>query len=226
MWFKAFLRRPSCTVVSGDKMRNKASGPGWPTTQTAQGRLPERLRGGDQEATRGRSPSGGWGSGHGAFCVGSPRPGLLGAFKSRRQSAHEAQRPWWATGPLRGVVATGVMASKAEDCALLAELQRQRGITPVPTPRTNRAHTVERRQLMHALNRPRNRRLRRQRGQTVEPMQGVVQDIFALERCGMRGHHHNRWLFAAMGAAVPLHQARALTTHRSTWKIKQAVLGW
>jgi hypothetical protein len=49
-------------------------------------------------------------------------------------------------------------------------------------------------------------------------------DIFALERCWMRGHRNNRWLFAAMGVAVQLHQARALKTHRSTWKIKQEVL--
>lgn len=67
--------------------------------------------------------------------------------------------------------------------------------------------------------------MRKQRGQTVEPMQGVMKDIFALERCWMRGQRNNRWLFAAMGVAVQLHQARALKAHRSTWKIKQEVLG-
>jgi hypothetical protein len=41
----------------------------------------------------------------------------------------------------------------------------------------------------------------------------------------MRGQQNNRWLFAAMGIAVQLHQARALKAHRSTWKIKQEVLG-
>ena len=79
--------------------------------------------------------------------------------------------------------------------------------------------------MIQVLNLPTNRRLRKQRGQTVEPMQGVVKDIFALDRCGMRGSRHNRWLFAAMGVAVQLHQARALRAHRSTWKIKQEVLG-
>jgi hypothetical protein len=84
---------------------------------------------------------------------------------------------------------------------------------------------VERQQMINLLNRPKNRRLRQQRGQTVEPMQGVVKGIFALERCWMHGHRNNRWLFAAMGVAVQLHQVRALKTHRSTWKIKQEVLG-
>jgi hypothetical protein len=89
----------------------------------------------------------------------------------------------------------------------------------------NSDHTEVRQQMINVLNRPTNRRLRQQRGQTVEPMQGVVKDIFALERCWMRGHRHNRWLFAAMGVVVQQHQARALKAHRSPWKIKQAVLG-
>ncbi len=69
------------------------------------------------------------------------------------------------------------------------------------------------------------RRLRQQRGHTVEPRQGVVKDIFALERCWLRGHRNNRWLFAAMGVTVQLHQARALKMHCSPWKIKQEVFG-
>ena len=41
----------------------------------------------------------------------------------------------------------------------------------------------------------------------------------------MRGHGNNRWLFAAMGVAVQLQQANAFKERRSTWKIKQEVLG-
>jgi hypothetical protein len=121
----------------------------------------------------GKRYSDGWVYGHGSFCVVSPGPCVLGAFKYMRNSDH----------------------------------------------------TEVRQQMINVLNRPTNRRLRQQRGQTVEPMQGVVQDIFALERCWMRGHRHNRWLFAAMGVVVQQHQARALKAHRSPWKIKQAVLG-
>jgi hypothetical protein len=98
-------------------------------------------------------------------------------------------------------------------------------MTLLTTPRKNSDHTEARQRMIQILNLPINRKLRQQRGQTVEPLQGVVKDIIALDRCWMRGHRHNRWLFAAMGVAVPRHQARALKAHRSTWKIKQEVLG-
>jgi hypothetical protein len=39
-------------------------------------------------------------------------------------------------------------------------------------------------------------------------MQGLVKGIFCLERCWMRGHRHDRWLFAAMAITVQLHQAK------------------
>ena len=142
-----------------------------------------------------------------------------------RHSGHAATRLWWETGPRRGVVETVMMAGKADDQALFAAFQRQRGMTLLTTPRQNSDQTAARQQMINVLNRPQNRRLRQQRGQTVEPMPGVVKDIFALERGWRRGHRHHRWLFAAMGVAVPRHQARALKAHRSTWKIKQEVLG-
>jgi hypothetical protein len=225
MYCKSFLQSTSCQVVSGDKMMNKALGPVWHTKQKAQGIIPARLRGVDQEATWSKSHSDGWVYGHGSFCLVSHSPCLLGAFKYMRNSAHEAKRLWWETGHLRGLVETVMMDSKADDQDLFAEFQRQRGMTLLTTPRQQSARTVERQQMITVLNLPQNRRLRQQRGQTVEPMQGVVKDIFALERCWMRGQRNNRWLFAAMGVAVQLHQARALKAHRSTWKIKQEVLG-
>jgi hypothetical protein len=225
MFFKSFLQSISMKVVSGDKMMNKAWGPVWHTKHRAQGIIPDGLRGLDQEATWGKSHSDGWVYGHGSFCLVSHDPCVLGAFKYMRNSANEAKRLWLETGHLRGIVRTVIMDGKADDQALFAEFQRQRGMTLLTTPRRNSDHTVERQQMIKILNRPMNRKLRRQRGQTVEPMQGVVKDIFALERCWMRGHRNNRWLFAAMGVAVQLHQARALKAHRSPWRIKQEVLG-
>jgi hypothetical protein len=118
-----------------------------------------------------------------------------------------------------------MMDGKADDQDLLAEFQRQRGMILLTTPRKNSDHTAERQQMINVLNRPKNRKLRKQRSQTVEPMPGVVKDIFALERCWMRGHWNNRWLFAAMRVAVQLHRAKALSEQRSTWQIKQEVLG-
>jgi hypothetical protein len=222
---KSFLQRTSCQVVNGEKMMNQAWGPVWHTKHNAQGLLPERLRGVDQEATWSKSHRDGWVYGPGSFCWVSPSPCLLGAFKSMRNSAHEATRLWWETGQLRGLVTTVIMDGKADEQALLAAFQRPRKMPLVTTPRKPSDHTAARQRMIRVLNLPIHRKLRQQRGQTVEPMQGVVKDIFALERCWMRGHRNHRWLFAAMGVAVQLHQARALKAHRSTWKIKQEVLG-
>jgi hypothetical protein len=212
-------------VVSGDQMMHQAWGPVWHPKHRAQGIIPEGLRGLDQDATWGTSLSDGWVYGHGSCCVVSHAPGVLGAFKSMRNRAHEAKWLWWETGHLRGVVTTVIMDGKADDQALVAEFQRQRKMTLLTTPRKNADHTEARQPMLQVLNLPTNRLLRKPRGQTVEPMQGVVKEIFALDRCGRRGHRHHRWLFAAMGVAVQLHHARALKAHRPTWKIKQEVLG-
>jgi hypothetical protein len=206
-------------VGSGDTRMHQAWGPGWPTKPRAQGVVPEGLRGVDREATRGNSHSDGWVYGPGSCCVVSHDPGVLGALKSSRNRANAATRRWLATGDLRGVVTPGVRDGNAEDQALCAELQRQRRMTVWPTPRRPSHQTAARQRLLHLRNRPSHRQRRRPRGQTIEPRQGVVKDSFALERCWMRGQRNNRWRVAAMGVAVPWHQAKALTAHRSTWKI-------
>jgi hypothetical protein len=225
MFFKSFLQNTSINVVSGDKMMNTAVGPVWHAKQKAQGLIPEGLHGVDREATWGQSHSAGWVYGPGSFCLVSHGPCVLGAFKSMRNSANEAKRLWLETGHLRGVVETVMMDGRADDQDLFAEFQRQRGMTLLTTARKNSDHTAKRQQMRKVLNRPKNRSLRKQRGQTVEPMQGLGKDIFTLERCWMRGHWPNCWLFAAMGVAVQRHQVRALKGQRSTWKIKQEVLG-
>lgn len=65
----------------------------------------------------------------------------------------------------------------------------------------------------------------KERSTTVEPMQGLVADIFELDRCWMRGDTNNRWSFAAMGIAVQMAQWSAWKQRRSTWDIKSDVLG-
>ena len=65
----------------------------------------------------------------------------------------------------------------------------------------------------------------RERSYKVEPMQGLVKDIFELDRCWMRGNSNNRWIFAAMGLTVQMHQLQAFKQGRSTWNIKELVLG-
>jgi hypothetical protein len=53
----------------------------------------------------------------------------------------------------------------------------------------------------------------------------IVKDIFDLERCWMRGEQNNRWLFAAMGLTIQMYQLDAFKKSRSTWNIKEQVLG-
>jgi hypothetical protein len=70
-----------------------------------------------------------------------------------------------------------------------------------------------------------HKKIYRERAYKVEPMQGIVKDIFDLERCWMRGDENNRWLFAAMGLAIQMHQLQAFKLGKSTWNIKKQVLG-
>ena len=93
------------------------------------------------------------------------------------------------------------------------------------TPRKGTVTKPERQHMITVLTQKKHPHLYKQRRSTVEPMQGLVQDIFDLETCWMRGREHNRWLFAAMGVVIQMHQYRAWQEGRSTWAIKQEVLG-
>jgi len=150
---------------------------------------------------------------------------MLGAFKWMRNSGHEAKRMWLETGQLTGLITTVLMDSKADDQALFREFHRQRGILLLTTARKGAAKSPARQRMVKVLKQRKNQRLYKQRSYTVEPRQGLLKDIFELERCWMRGNVNNRWLFAAMGVAVQMHQYRAWHAGRSLWAIKQEVLG-
>jgi hypothetical protein len=179
----------------------------------------------DTEATWSYSKSDGWVYGHSTFCMVACHSCLLGTFKWMRNSGHEAKRMWLETGKLKGLITTVLMDSKADDQALFFELQRQRHILLRTTTRKGKDKSPNRKRMIKVLQQQKNKRLYKQRSYTVEPMQGLVKDIFELERCWMRGHANNRWLFAAMGLVVQMHQYRAWTEGRSTWAITQEVLG-
>jgi hypothetical protein len=70
------------------------------------------------------------------------------------------------------------------------------------------------------LKQSKNQQIYKQRRYTGEPMQGLLKDIFELDKCGMWGLENNRWLFAAMGLAVQMPQYRAWQAGRSTWALK------
>ena len=142
-----------------------------------------------------------------------------------RNSSNEAKRMWLETGKLKGLITTVLMDSKADGKDLFREFQRQRHMLLLTTPRKGADKSPARRRMVQVLKQRKNKRLYKQRGYTVEPMQGLVKDIFELDRCWMRGAENNRWLFAAMGVAVQMQQYRAWQEGRSTWAIKTEVLG-
>lgn len=206
-------------------MMVRARGPVWHRKHQEQGIIPRGLTGLDTAATWSYSKSAGWVYGHGTFCLVACQNRILGAFKWMRNSGNEAKRMWLETGKLRGLITTVLMDSKADDKDLFFEFRRQRQMLLLTTPRKGADKSPERQRMIKVLKQPKNKRVYKQRSYTVEPMQGLVKDIFELERCWRRGNENNRWLFAAMGVVVQMHQYRAWQAGRSTWAIKQEVLG-
>jgi hypothetical protein len=149
----------------------------------------------------------------------------LGAFKWMRNRGNEAKRRWLETGKLKGLSTTVLMDSKADDQAVFREFQRQRQMRVLTTPRKGADKSRARQQRVKGLNQRKNKKLYKQRSSTVEPLPGLLKDIFELERCWMRGNANNRWLFAAMGVTVQMHQYRAWQEGRSPWAIKAEGLG-
>ena len=225
LFFNSFLAWSRERVASADKMMIHAKGPVWHKKQKEKNIIPKGLTGIDKEATWSYSKASHWVYGHGTFSLVSHRTPVLGCFIWMRNSAHEAKRMWMETGRYTGTLKTLVMDSKADDYALFREFKRQRKITLVTKCRKNSDHTPERRQMIRTMKRKENKQYYKERSITVEPMQGLAKDIFDLDRCWMRGNKNNRWLFAAMGLTVQMHQLQAYRNKQSTWSIKSEVLG-
>lgn len=206
-------------------MMNQALGPVWHPKQKNQGVMPPRLHGVDREATWSRSYADGWVYGHGSFCLVPHQVPVVGLFVWMRNSAYE---PHWMEQEIQryaGLIQTICMDSKADSLPLLQRLRDQWDVQLVTSLRKNFIKSPQRKAMQRQMQRRANRRIYRERGVTVEPMQGLVKDIFELERCWMRGDINNRWLFAAMGVAVQIAQGQAIRMGQSTWQVKQQVLG-
>ena len=91
--------------------------------------------------------------------------------------------------------------------------------------RKNMDKTIERQKMIKVMKKPEHKQIYKERSYRVEPKQGIVKEIFDLDRCWMRGNKNNRWLFAAMGLTIQMHQLIAFREKRSTWNIKDEVLG-
>ncbi len=204
---------------------NRARGPVWHKKHKAQNIVPPRLRGLDKEATWSKSRADGWVYGHGSFSMVSHGIPVLGCFMWMPNSAHEAKRMYAEARHYKDHLRYLVMDSKADDKGLLRDLKQNYKIRLATVCRRYMNKTPERRAMIEAMKTKLCQKYLKERGQTVEPMQGLVKEIFDLDRCWMRGNDSNRWLFAAMGLTVQMHQLRAYRQKRSTWKIKSEVLG-
>ncbi len=203
----------------------KAKGPVWHQKQKLKGEIPKGLTGIDKEATWSKSRADGWVYGHGSFSIASHKESVLGCFLWMPNSGNEAKRLYVEACHYAGILDYLVMDSKADDQKLFRNLKEQYNIHLVTSCSKEENKTEGRRQMIAAMSSKKCRKIYKERSQTVEPMQGLVKEIFDLDRCWMRGDVTNRWLFAAMGLAVQMHQLRAYKEQRSTWKIKAEVLG-
>ena len=212
-------------MISADKMMNKAKGPVWHKKQKDQNIIPKGLRGIDKEASWGKSQADGWVYGHGSFSLTSHKVPVLGCFIWMKNSANEAKRMWLETGHLNDQIDYVAMDSKADDYDLFREMDRQRKVTLVTSCRKDKVVSENRQRMFKVMEQPKHKQIYKERSYRVEPMQGLVKDIFELDRCWMRGSQNNRWLFAAMGLTVQMHQLDAYKQKQSTWNIKGDVLG-
>jgi hypothetical protein len=206
-------------------MMNRARGPVWHKKQKVAGIMPPRLRGVDRQATWSTSHADGWIYGHGSFCITTHRTPVLGCFMWMPNSGYEAKRMYEELAYYKNRLTHAVMDSKADSYPLFDDMRKNYRIRLVTRCRKNMNKTVERRRMIRAMATKLSKRYVKERGHTVEPMQGLVKELFDLDRCWMRGNDNNRWLFAAMGATVQIAQSHALKRHTSTWNIKHGVLG-
>ena len=204
---------------------NKAKGPIWHKKQKDLGIIPKGLRGIDKQATWCKSMADGWVYGHGSFSLTSHKHPVLGCFLWMRNSANEAKRMWLETFHVKDQADYIAMDSKADDSSLFREFKRQRHMNLITGCRLNMDKTPHRKKMIQFMRKPKHQKIYRERSYKVEPMQGLVKDIFELDRCWMRGDDNNRWLFAAMGLTIQMHQLQAFKQGRSTWNIKELVLG-
>jgi len=204
---------------------NKAKGPVWHKKQKDKGIVPKGLRGLDKEATWCKSNADGWVYGHGSFSLTSHKVPFLGSFIWMKNSANEAKKMWLETSRIKEQIDYVAMDSKADNSRHFREYKRQRKINLITYCRQNMDKSPHRKKMIKFMQRAKHKKIYRERAFKVEPMQGLVKEIFEIDRCWMRGNENNRWVFAAMGLTIQMHQLEAYKLGTSTWNIKERVLG-
>jgi hypothetical protein len=164
-------------------------------------------------------------TGDGTFMLTSYTIPIVGIFQWMRNSGNEAKRMHEEIKKYAGIIKKVFMDSKADDQEIYFDLKDNHEIQLVTAPRKGMDKSPSRKKMIKQMLTRKNKQDYKERSTTVEPMQGLVADIFELSRCWMRGDVNNRWVFAAMGIAVQIAQWQAWKQGRSTWDIKTEVLG-
>lgn len=207
-------------------MMVQARGPVWHQKQKKRNIVPKGLHGLDKQATWGKSLAKGWLYGHGTFMISCYKIPVVGIFQWMPNSGNEAKRMETEVVKYQEAGVRKVfMDSKADDAPMYFRLKNEHRIQLVTRPRKGMDKSPIRKKMIHDMLTKRNKADYQKRSTTVEPMQGLIDGIFELERCWMRGDKSNRWLFAAMGVSVQMAQLQAYRDNRSTWNIKNEVLG-
>jgi len=203
----------------------KSRGPVWHKKQKEHNIIPKGLTGVDREATWGKSAYDGWIYGHGTFCVVSHEIPVIGAFQWMPNSGNEAKRMETEVEKYAGIIRRVFMDSKADDQKIYFHLKKDCRIQLVTKPRKNMDKSDSRKKMIKEMMTLRNIRDYKERSITVEPMQGLMKNIFELDTCWMRGNASNRWIFAAMGITAQMSQWKYYRNNQSTFEIKSDVLG-
>ena len=75
------------------------------------------------------------------------------------------------------------MDSKADDADLFREFKRQRKMNLITNCRANMDKAPQRKKMIQFMSKPKHKKIYRERSYKVEPMQGLVKEIFELDRC-------------------------------------------
>jgi hypothetical protein len=197
----------------------------WHKKQKDKKIMPKRLRGVDKQATWGMSKANGWIYGHGTFMLTPHQIPVVGIFKWMPNSGNEAKRMELEVNTYKEIIDTVCMDSKADDQNLFYRLKTEQDIHLITVPRKGMDKSESRKKYIADMLTIKSKKEYKNRSTTVEPMQGLMKNIFELGSCWMRGNENNRWLFAAMGIAVQMAQWNAFKNNTSTWKVKPEVLG-
>ena len=121
-------------------------------------------------------------------------------------SANEVKCLRWETFHVKEHIDYIEMDSKADDFDLFRELKIQREMNLITYCMQNMDKSPHCKKLIQFMQKPKHKKIYRERSYRAEPMQGIVKDIFDLNLCWMRGEQNNRWLFAAIGLIIQMHQ--------------------